>query len=207
MFLGGLQAPAAFEALVLNPLVADLDADVQAQADHECGESDEPDGNLADEVPGGLLHSENHSAQLSERGRRMTVGCASVRRCRMRLATIVPPEMEGPVAAQIVDGLAVAFPAPWTVAALLAQDPEDWPPPGRAAWPVQDVQLLAPVPVPGAIFGVGRNYAAHARELGNEPEAAPTVFAKLARSSAPPSGPVRLPPPRSSSTMRASSPS
>ncbi|MBO9534514.1 MAG: fumarylacetoacetate hydrolase family protein, partial [Solirubrobacteraceae bacterium] len=72
-------------------------------------------------------------------------------------------------------------------------DYEDRPPPGKAAWPVQDCQLLAPVPRPGAIFGVGRNYADHARELGNEVPAAPTVFAKLARSSTGPSGPVRIP--------------
>lgn len=192
--LGGLEAPAPFEALVLTALGDHLRRDVRDEASDERGKADEPDANLADEVPGGLFHSENHSAQLSERGTRMTDRAPLHAKIgEMRLATIVPPEMSAPLAAQIVDGLAVAFPSPWTVAALLAQDPEDWPPPGRAAWPVSDVQLLAPVPVPGAIFGVGRNYAAHARELGNEPDAAPTVFAKLARSSAPPAGPVRLP--------------
>jgi acylpyruvate hydrolase len=97
------------------------------------------------------------------------------------------------VAAQIVDGLAVAFPSNWSVERLLSVDAEDRPPPGRAAWPVNDVTVLAPVPVPGAIFGIGRNYAAHAAELGNDLPPTPTVFAKLSRSSTGPSGPVRIP--------------
>ena len=40
----------------------------------------------------------------------------------MRLATIKPPGMDHAVAAQVVDGLAVAFPAPWTVEQLLSVD-------------------------------------------------------------------------------------
>ncbi|MDO9353202.1 MAG: fumarylacetoacetate hydrolase family protein [Solirubrobacteraceae bacterium] len=111
----------------------------------------------------------------------------------MRLATVRPPGLEHAVAAQIVDGLAVPFPPNWTVERLLSVDAEDRPPPGKAAWPVADVQLLAPIPTPGAIFGIGRNYAAHAAELGNDVPEAPTVFAKLSRSSTAPGGPIRLP--------------
>ncbi|WP_223199608.1 DUF2437 domain-containing protein, partial [Solihabitans fulvus] len=33
-------------------------------------------------------------------------------------------------------------------------------------WPLADVRLLAPI-LPPKIIGVGRNYAAHAEELGN----------------------------------------
>ena len=51
----------------------------------------------------------------------------------------------------------------------------------------------APVPRPRAIFGIGRNYAAHAAELGNELPEAPIVFMKLPTSSVPPAGPVRCP--------------
>ncbi len=41
-----------------------------------------------------------------------------------------------------------------------------------------DVRLLAPL-VPGKIIGIGRNYAEHARELGNvPPEAEPLIFLK-----------------------------
>src|SRR5918998_1054982 len=56
-----------------------------------------------------------------------------------------------------------------------------------------EVTLLAPVPRPRAIFGIGLNYAAHARETGKEPPAAPIVFMKLPTSSVGPAGPVRCP--------------
>ena len=42
----------------------------------------------------------------------------------------------------------------------------------------REVRLLAPL-VPGKIIGIGRNYAEHARELGNvPPEAEPLIFLK-----------------------------
>jgi acylpyruvate hydrolase len=49
------------------------------------------------------------------------------------------------------------------------------------------------VPRPRAIFGIGRNYAAHAAELGNTLPKQPLVFMKLPSSSVPPAGPVRCP--------------
>jgi len=55
------------------------------------------------------------------------------------------------------------------------------------------VTLLAPVPRPRAIFGIGRNYAAHAAETGAQVPSAPLVFMKLPTSSVPPGGPVRRP--------------
>jgi 2-keto-4-pentenoate hydratase/2-oxohepta-3-ene-1,7-dioic acid hydratase in catechol pathway len=61
-------------------------------------------------------------------------------------------------------------------------------------YPLAEVRLLEPVPRPRAIFGIGRNYAAHIEELGNVAPAAPIVFMKLPTSSMPPSGPVRCPP-------------
>ena len=48
---------------------------------------------------------------------------------------------------------------------------------GRRTWPVADVRLLAPVD-PGKIVCVGRNYAAHAAELGNEVPKEPLIFLK-----------------------------
>jgi len=39
--------------------------------------------------------------------------------------------------------------------------------------------LASPVPRPGKIICVGRNYGEHARELGNEPPTRPILFAKL----------------------------
>ena len=66
-------------------------------------------------------------------------------------------------------------------------------PAGGDAFALADVMLLAPVPRPRAIFGIGFNYAKHARETGQELPEAPIVFMKLPSSSAPPSGPVRCP--------------
>jgi 2-keto-4-pentenoate hydratase/2-oxohepta-3-ene-1,7-dioic acid hydratase in catechol pathway len=48
---------------------------------------------------------------------------------------------------------------------------------GSRAWPVANVRLLAPVE-PGKIVCVGRNYAAHAAELGNEVPKEPLIFLK-----------------------------
>jgi len=48
---------------------------------------------------------------------------------------------------------------------------------GSRTWPVADVRLLAPVD-PGKIVCVGRNYAAHAAELGNEVPKLPLIFLK-----------------------------
>jgi len=56
-----------------------------------------------------------------------------------------------------------------------------------------DVTLLAPVPQPRAIFGIGLNYAAHAAETGLDKPERPIVFMKLPSSSVAPGGPVRCP--------------
>lgn len=56
-----------------------------------------------------------------------------------------------------------------------------------------EVQLLAPVR-PGKIIGIGRNYAEHARELGNEPpDADPLIFLKPPSSVLSPGGAILLP--------------
>ncbi len=47
---------------------------------------------------------------------------------------------------------------------------------GRA-WPLDEVRLLAPV-LPSKIVAVGRNYADHAKEMGNEVPAVPLTFLK-----------------------------
>jgi 2-keto-4-pentenoate hydratase/2-oxohepta-3-ene-1,7-dioic acid hydratase in catechol pathway len=48
---------------------------------------------------------------------------------------------------------------------------------GTRRWPLASVKLLAPV-VPSKIIGVGRNYADHAAELGNELPKEPLLFLK-----------------------------
>ncbi len=60
-------------------------------------------------------------------------------------------------------------------------------------YPLDRVELLAPVPNPGTIFAIGHNYAAHVAELGNEVPEWPTLFIKASTSAAPPSGPVVCP--------------
>jgi 2-keto-4-pentenoate hydratase/2-oxohepta-3-ene-1,7-dioic acid hydratase in catechol pathway len=44
--------------------------------------------------------------------------------------------------------------------------------------PVDGLELLAPVPRPGKVVGIGRNYREHVDEEGADPPAAPLVFAK-----------------------------
>ena len=67
--------------------------------------------------------------------------------------------------------------------------------PGRGALgrSLAGVELLAPVPRPGKIVGVGRNYGEHAREVGGPKQDAPRLFLKPASSVAPPGCAVRIP--------------
>ena len=44
--------------------------------------------------------------------------------------------------------------------------------------PLADADLLAPVPRPGKIVAIGRNYREHAAEEGVDPPSAPLIFAK-----------------------------
>jgi 2-keto-4-pentenoate hydratase/2-oxohepta-3-ene-1,7-dioic acid hydratase in catechol pathway len=44
-------------------------------------------------------------------------------------------------------------------------------------YPLADVRLLAPI-LPSKVIAIGRNYADHVREMGNEPADEPVIFAK-----------------------------
>ena len=57
-----------------------------------------------------------------------------------------------------------------------------------------DVEILAPVPRPGKIVAIGRNYREHATEEGLEPPAAPLVFAKWPTSVVGPGAEIRWDP-------------
>jgi 2-keto-4-pentenoate hydratase/2-oxohepta-3-ene-1,7-dioic acid hydratase in catechol pathway len=61
-----------------------------------------------------------------------------------------------------------------------------------AAIPLAAVRLLAPLR-PGKIIGVGRNYADHAKELGNEVPKDPLLFLKPPSSVIGPDGTIRMP--------------
>ena len=64
-------------------------------------------------------------------------------------------------------------------------------PEGRVL-PLADVRLVAPV-LPSKIIAVGRNYADHARELGNQVPAAPMIFLKPSTAVVGPGEPITLP--------------
>lgn len=57
---------------------------------------------------------------------------------------------------------------------------------------IADARLLCPV-VPSKIIGIGRNYRAHAKELGNEVPDEPLLFLKPPSSLLGPGGTIRLP--------------
>jgi 2-keto-4-pentenoate hydratase/2-oxohepta-3-ene-1,7-dioic acid hydratase in catechol pathway len=59
--------------------------------------------------------------------------------------------------------------------------------------PLDDARLLAPVIPRSKVIGVGRNYAAHAAELGNEVPKEPLVFLKPNTSVIGPGDPIQLP--------------
>ena len=108
----------------------------------------------------------------------------------MRLATFLEPGSGAVRAGEVRADEVIAFDE-GTVLDRLASG--DRTPAAGQAHPLDAVELLAPVPRPRAIFGIGLNYAAHAAEQGKELPEFPIVFMKLPTSSAPPSGPVRCP--------------
>ena len=110
----------------------------------------------------------------------------------MRLTTFLPPGSHTPRAGEVRDDEVVAFVGKReTVLERLRTGDLD--PALGDAYPIADVTLLAPVPRPRAIFGIGLNYAAHAAEQGQELPEFPIVFMKLPSSSAPPNGLLRCP--------------
>jgi acylpyruvate hydrolase len=111
----------------------------------------------------------------------------------MRLTTFLPPGSDVPRAGEVRDDEVVAFAAKReTVLERLRAGDRD--PALGEAYPLAEVTLLAPVPRPRAIFGIGLNYAAHAAEQGKQPPEFPIVFMKLPSSSAPPNAAVACPP-------------
>jgi 2-keto-4-pentenoate hydratase/2-oxohepta-3-ene-1,7-dioic acid hydratase in catechol pathway len=60
--------------------------------------------------------------------------------------------------------------------------------------PLTDLDLLAPLPRPGKVVAIGRNYRDHAAEEGLEPPPAPLIFAKFVSSVVGPGADVRWDP-------------
>lgn len=108
----------------------------------------------------------------------------------MRLATFLPPGGGDPRAGEVRGQSVVAF-ADGTVLDHLVSG--DRTPANGEQYALADVKLLAPVPRPRAIFGVGLNYASHAQETGRDLPEFPIVFMKLPTSSAAPGDPIHCP--------------
>lgn len=62
-----------------------------------------------------------------------------------------------------------------------------------ARWALAEVRMLSPI-LPSKVVAVGRNYAEHARELGNEVPATPLLFLKPSTSVIGTGDVIRLPP-------------
>ena len=60
--------------------------------------------------------------------------------------------------------------------------------------PLADAQLLAPLPRPGKIVAIGRNYREHQAEEGVDPPSAPLIFAKFPSSVVGPGAEIRWDP-------------
>jgi len=65
--------------------------------------------------------------------------------------------------------------------------------PAEARRPIGSVELRPPIPKPGKILCLGLNYAAHAKEGGNEVPDYPTVFVRVTTSLVGPGAPVIRP--------------
>src|SRR5437764_7430423 len=89
------------------------------------------------------------------------IGCRA-----MKLATFRAPGRSQPLAGEVLDDRVVAFEGGLGVTDVLAGAA---PSRGSESWGLSEVTLLAPVPRPGTIYAIGRNYAAHAAEMGNQP--------------------------------------
>jgi 2-keto-4-pentenoate hydratase/2-oxohepta-3-ene-1,7-dioic acid hydratase in catechol pathway len=110
----------------------------------------------------------------------------------VKLATFIAPGSTQAQAGEVRGERAVAFADGSSVLDRLAGG--DRTPADGADWALGEVELLAPVPRPRAIFGIGFNYAEHAAETGAQRPERPVVFMKLPSSAAPPNAPVRCPP-------------
>jgi acylpyruvate hydrolase len=110
----------------------------------------------------------------------------------MRLATFLPPDSSSSRAGEVHGDQVVAFSDERITVLDRLRDPNG-PAADGPSFGLAYVTLLAPVPEPRAIFGIGMNYADHVAEMGAIPPETPIVFMKLPSSAAPPGAAVRCP--------------
>lgn len=107
----------------------------------------------------------------------------------MRIARFAHPQG---VAFGVVEGDSAAGEAALTVAEI-AEHPFGPIELTERRWALPDVRLLAPI-LPTKVVGIGRNYADHAAEMGNEVPPAPLLFLKPSTAVIGPGDAIRLPP-------------
>jgi len=86
--------------------------------------------------------------------------------------------------------LAAGPPALTTARAVVARALDD----GVGLRTSETTELLAPLPRPGKIFGVGFNYRAHAAETGNQAPQTPRIFSKAVTAVIGPGDAIEIPP-------------
>ncbi|MFC4126486.1 fumarylacetoacetate hydrolase family protein [Nocardia rhizosphaerae] len=79
------------------------------------------------------------------------------------------------------------------VAKEIAEHPFGTPTFTGRSWPLADVRLLAPI-LASKVICIGKNYAAHAAEMGGEAPVDPVIFIKPNTSIVGPNAPIILPP-------------
>lgn len=104
---------------------------------------------------------------------------------------IVDLRIAGPALPATMLELLAAGARVWnTTRAVIARALDD----GVGLLPAGQVRLLAPVPRPGKIFGIGLNYRDHAEETGNAVPQVPMVFSKAVTAVIGPGAAIELPP-------------
>jgi 2-keto-4-pentenoate hydratase/2-oxohepta-3-ene-1,7-dioic acid hydratase in catechol pathway len=108
----------------------------------------------------------------------------------MKLATFTISNSDQPLAGEVRGDRVHAFPDGVSVTDILGGTDAQA---GADSWPLDEVELQAPIPQPPTVYAIGLNYAKHVEETGAEKPEYPIVFVKVRGSVAPPGGPVRCP--------------
>jgi len=120
------------------------------------------------------------------------LACEDVGAPEAEADSLLPPSMGALLAggAPVMAFARSAF--TWAVESLRRYDRPDLVR-GGVILPRRQVRLRAPVPRPGKVLGVARNYAAHAGERGSEPPEEPVLFVKASSAVIGPREDIELP--------------